>query len=78
MRTLPSILVIFESVASQYGIGAVIFHRFTNGDEQPVAYASRSLNLSEKNYSQMEKEGLTIIFGVTKFYMYLSGRKNTL
>ena len=39
--------------------------------ERLIAYASRSLNSSEKNYCQIEKEGFAIIFGVTKFYMYL-------
>ena len=73
----PSLPVILESDASQYGIGAVIFHRFPNGDERPNAYATRSLNLSEKNYSPIEKEGFAIIFGVTKFYLYLFGRKFT-
>ena len=71
----PSLSVILESDASQYGIGAVILHRFPNGDERPIAYGSRSLNSSEKNYSQIEKEGLAIIFGVTNYYKYLFGRK---
>jgi len=48
----PSLPVILESYASQYGIGAVILHRFPNGDERPIAYASRSLISSEKNYSR--------------------------
>ena len=73
----PSLPVILESDASQYSIRAVIFHRFPNGDERPNAYATRSLNLSEKNYSQIEKKGFAIIFGVTKFYLYLFGRKFT-
>ena len=53
----------------------MISHCFTDGVERPIAYASRSPSPAEKNYSQIEKEGLTIVFGVTKFYMYLFGRK---
>ena len=46
----PKVPVVLECDTSQYGIGAVILHRFPNGNEKPIAYASRSLNLSEKNY----------------------------
>lgn len=59
-------------------MGAVISHKFPNGDERPIAYASRSLNPAEKNYSQIHNEALAIIFGITKFYMYLYGQKFTL
>ena len=57
---------------------SMALEQFPNGDERPIAYASSSLNSSEKNYGQIEKEGQAIIFGVTKFYMYLFGRKFTL
>ena len=63
---------------SPYGIGSVLSHILENGEERPVAYASRTLSPAEKNYSQLEKEGLAIIFGVKKFHNYLFGRKFTI
>ena len=63
--------------ASPVGLGAVISHETADG-EFPIAYASRSLKPAEKNYSQIEREGLGIIFGLQKFHSYLYGRKFTL
>ena len=59
-------------------MGAVLSHVFPNGSERPVAYASRTLSDPEKNYSQIEKEGLAIVFGVKKFHKYVYGRHFTL
>ena len=39
--------------------------------EKPIAYASRTLNKSEINYSQVDKEGASIIFALKKFNQYL-------
>ena len=54
------------SDASDYGIGATLLHKFEDGVTKPKARASRALLPTEKNYSQIEKEGLAITYAVKK------------
>ena len=49
-----------------------------DGSEKPIAFASRTLSTTERKYSQLEKEGLAVVFAVRKFHQYLSGRHFTI
>ena len=46
-------LKLFSDV-SPYGLGACLVHVMPNGDERPIAYASRTLTKPKQNYAQIE------------------------
>jgi len=65
----PDRPLFLENDSSEYGIGSVI-----SQDGKPVAYASRSLSDAERRYAQIEKEMLSVVFGLKKFHHYTYGR----
>ena len=54
-------------------INVVLSHIEQNGVEWPICYASQTMTKAEQNYSQLEHESLSIIFGISKFHDYLWG-----
>lgn len=46
-----------------------------DGSERPIIHAATSLNKAEKNYPQIEREALALVFAVKKFHRYIFGRK---
>ena len=70
----PNKQIYVASNASNSGLGAVILHK-EDGKLKPIQHASRMLLPAEMNYSQIEKEGLAIIFAIRKFHKYIHSRE---
>ena len=59
--------------ASEKAIGGVL-----SQEGHPVIYVSRKLSQAEKNYSNIEREALAIVFVVTRLKQFLLGGRFTL
>ncbi|BHF82699.1 hypothetical protein SprV_0802583800 [Sparganum proliferum] len=69
---------IVQADASYYGLGGVLLQKDADGRVQPIMHTARSLTKTGRNYSQIEKEALAMIFAVQRFHLFLFGRPFTL
>ena len=60
--------------ASSIGLGATLEQCIDNV-WYPIAFASGTLGKSERNYCQLEKETLSIVFACKTFYHYIYGQQ---
>ena len=63
---------VLDTDASSCGIGAVL-SQFHEGEERVVAYYSRSLSPSEKNYCTTRRELIAVVEAIRHFHHYLYG-----
>ena len=68
----PDLPVEIQTDALSSGLGACLMQ-----GGQPIQYASRTLTETEKCYSQIDKEMLSLVFGLTSTLTYAHGRKVT-
>ena len=69
-RNLP---VTVQVDASLRGLGACLIQKH-RGEDQPIAFASKSLTDAETRYTNIERELLAIVFACQHFSTYLLGR----
>ena len=67
----PSLLVTLQVDASEDAIGGVLLQQ-----DQSVCFTSHTLNNTEKQYAQIEKECLTIVTCMNKWHQYLYGKQH--
>lgn len=61
--------------ASPTGLGAILIQVDGKGENRIICYASKALTETERRYCHTEKEALSLVWSVEKFYHYLYGRE---
>ena len=70
----PDADLIVETDASLHGSGAVLL-QVIDGQERVVAYYSKLLSKSQRNYCATKRELLSIVLALAHFHVYLYGHK---
>ncbi|GBG90800.1 hypothetical protein CBR_g51306 [Chara braunii] len=66
---------ILETDGGPLAVGEVLIQKSEEGRERPIRFESRTLNSTERRYSQFKKEVLAILHCLKTFQAYLFGRQ---
>ncbi|GBG65565.1 hypothetical protein CBR_g51448 [Chara braunii] len=66
---------IIETDAGPTASGGVLIQADAEGEERPLRFESRTLNTTERNYSQFKKEMLAVLHCLRIFRNYVFGRR---
>jgi hypothetical protein len=53
--------------ASSIALGIILAQAGEGGNDHPIAFASRKLSSTKRNYTTTEREGLAIVYALQKF-----------
>jgi hypothetical protein len=67
-----------ETDSSSVALGAVLYQLNENGQKCIISYCSRTLKQAERNYSQVEKELLSIVYALQRFRYYVANSPITI
>ena len=68
---------ILETDASDEALSATILQYDENNDLHPIAYASKTLNDAQRNYTVTDREALAIVWGLEHFKSFCEGHRYT-
>ena len=71
----PKEQLLLASDASDNGLSAILSHRYRDGSERPIAYASKKIRLTETKRVIIDKEAMAIVFRFKRFYQFVFGKE---
>lgn len=63
----PNCEIVVQCDAAKDGLGCVLLQN----NNKPIAFASKSMTLTETSYAQFDKELLSLLFACRKFHYYI-------
>eukprot|EP00917_Polyrhabdina_sp_WS-2016_P017953 GHVP01038819.1.p2 GENE.GHVP01038819.1~~GHVP01038819.1.p2 ORF type:complete len:105 (+),score=21.71 GHVP01038819.1:544-858(+) len=71
-RQVPSYPLVVVSDVGEKGIRAALHQVNDAEEEEPLAFASKTLTPAEQNYSKWEREALAAVFAIRKWTTFYS------